>query len=104
MPNDMGGTYKNLNQGHVEVSSDVGAKSTVKGTGVMNPTVGKNPHAKNVNVPGADVAKTAFKTRLKGAHGADEAGQKEGHMAGTGAHSNKEGGHNTKSIIGKKVR
>jgi hypothetical protein len=104
MTNDMGGTTANIAQGHREVTADVGAKSTVKGTGVMSPTVGKNPHAKNVNVPGADVAKTAFKTRLKGAHGADEAGQKEGQMAGTGAHSNKEGGHNTKSIISRKVR
>jgi hypothetical protein len=74
--NDMGGTAKNIAQNHVEVSADIGAKSTVQGNGVMSPKVSPNPDAKgNINVPGGKAGK-AFTTRQPG-HGAEKAGAKE---------------------------
>ena len=74
--NDMGGTTANIANGHVEVSSDIGAKSTVQGSGLTTPKVAPNPDAKgNINVPGGKAGK-AFSTRQPG-HGAEKAGSKE---------------------------
>ena len=74
--NDMGGTTANIAQSHVEVSADIGAKSTVQGNGVMSTKVAPNPDAKgNINVPGGK-AGNAFTTKQPG-HGAEKAGTKE---------------------------
>jgi hypothetical protein len=75
--NDMGGTSKNMTQGGVEVKADIGARSTVQGNGVMKPNVVPNPDAKgNINVPGGNAGKTAFKKKEPG-HGAEKKGAAE---------------------------
>jgi hypothetical protein len=84
--NDMGGTSANIVAGHVEVSADVGAKSTVKGNGVFKAGSPKLQDAGNVNVPGGNAGKTGFKKKEPG-HGPEKKGAGE-----TAA--------NTKSIVG----
>jgi len=103
--NDMGGTTANIVNGQREVSADIGAKSTVKGNGVMGTNVKPNPDAAgNINVPGGKAGKTAFKTQVKGGGLDRQSGfSKEGALAGTGAHG-QSSAKNTKSIISTKVR
>lgn len=82
--NDMGGTTANIlsskedaatfaNQGHLKGSS------LFKG----NP---KEDNAGNINVPGGNAGKTAFKKKEPG-HGAEKKGEAEGKFSGTGGSS-----------------
>jgi hypothetical protein len=98
--NDMGGSSANIVAGHVEVHGDAGKRSKVEGPGVMNSSVRPNPDAKgNVNVPGGKAGKTAFKTQVKGGGIDRQSGfEKEGHLAGTGAHG-QSAGKNTQSTL-----
>ncbi len=73
--NDMGGTVANIAQGHVEVSSDVGAKTTVQGS-ALSSNKPKDMNTGNINVPGGNAGKTAFKKREPG-HGAEKKGAAE---------------------------
>jgi hypothetical protein len=100
MKNDMGGTTANIAQNHVEVSGDVGAKSTVQGNGVMKPNVVPNPDAKgNINVPGGKAGKTGFKTQVKGGGIDRQAGfNKPGPQVGATDSSGK-GESNTRSSL-----
>jgi len=100
--NNMGGTTANIVNGQREVSADIGAKSTVKGNGVMGTNVVPNPDAKgNVNVPGGKAGKTGFKTQVKGGGIDRQAGfNKPGQNAGaeTGKNS-RDGEKNTQSTL-----
>jgi len=100
--NNMGGTTANIVNGQREVSANIGAKSTVKGNGVMGTNVVPNPDAKgNVNVPGGKAGKTGFKTQVKGGGIDRQAGfNKPGQNAGaeTGKNS-RDGEKNTQSTL-----
>jgi hypothetical protein len=98
--NDMGGTSSNLNQGHVEVAGEVGAKSKVTGNGVMGANVQPNKHAAgNINVPGGKAGKTGFKTQVKGGGIDRQSGfNKPGQQVGATDSSGK-GESNTKSPL-----
>jgi hypothetical protein len=72
--NDMGGTASNIAQGHVEVSSDVGAKTTVQGS-ALSSNKPKDMNTGNINVPGGK-AGNAFSKKEPG-HGAEKKGSAE---------------------------
>ena len=72
--NDMGGTVANIANGHVEVSSDVGAKTTVQGS-ALSSNKPQDMKTGNINVPGGK-AGNAFSKKEPG-HGAEKAGSKE---------------------------
>ena len=80
MKNDMGGSNKNIAQSHEEKGA--GTKG-----GLLNPAT-KEDNAGNINVPGGNAGKTAFKKKEPG-HGAEKKG------AGETA-------QNKKSLIGSK--
>jgi hypothetical protein len=84
MKNNMGGTSANIVNGGkgVEVFANKGA---LKGTGVFKANA-KEENFGNINVPGGKAGKTAFKTQVKDAHGAEKKGSGEGKLVGTGAH------------------
>jgi hypothetical protein len=73
--NDMGGTVSNIAQGNVEVSSDIGAKSTVTGS-ALSSNKPQDMKTGNVNVPGGNAGKTGFKKKEPG-HGAEKKGTAE---------------------------
>jgi len=73
--NDMGGTTANIAQGHVEVSSDIGAKTTVQGS-ALSSNKPQDMKTGNINVPGGNAGKTGFKKREPG-HGAEKKGAAE---------------------------
>jgi len=94
--NDMGGTTANIAKNF----------STEKGGtqgGLLKPTTTLQDGG-NMNKPGANAGKTAFKKKEPG-HGAEKKGSAPGGNvgAGTGANS-KDGEKNTKSLISTKVR
>jgi hypothetical protein len=72
--NDMGGTVANIAQGHVEVSSDIGAKTTVQGS-ALSSNKPKDMNTGNINVPGGK-AGNAFSKKEPG-HGAEKKGSAE---------------------------
>ena len=98
--NDMGGTASNIAQGNREVSADIGAKSTVKGSSLNGPGVVPNPDAQgNINVPGGKAGKTSFKTQVKGGGIDRQAGfNKPGSQVGA-TDSSGRGESNTKSPL-----
>jgi hypothetical protein len=69
--NDMGGTVANIANGHVEVSSDIGAKTTVQGS-ALSSNKPKDMNTGNINVPGGK-AGNAFSKKEPG-HGAEKKG------------------------------
>ena len=73
--NDMGGTSSNIAQGHVEVSSDIGAKTTVQGS-ALSSNKPKDMNTGNINVPGGNAGKSSFKKKEPG-HGAEKKGSAE---------------------------
>lgn len=73
--NDMGGTTANIVAGHVEVSSDIGAKTTVQGS-ALSSNKPQDMKTGNINVPGGNAGKTSFKKREPG-HGAEKKGSAE---------------------------
>jgi hypothetical protein len=73
--NDMGGTVANIAQGHVEVSSDIGAKTTVQGN-ALSSNKPQDMKTGNINVPGGNAGKTGFKKKEPG-HGAEKKGAGE---------------------------
>ena len=73
--NDMGGTSANIAQGHVEVSSDIGAKTTVQGS-ALSSNKPKDMNTGNINVPGGNAGKSSFKKKEPG-HGAEKKGSAE---------------------------
>jgi hypothetical protein len=95
--NDMGGTASNIAQAQEDSGSVYAAQGQLKGTGLAKGTT-QEENFGNVNVPGGNAGKTGFKKKEPG-HGAEKKGQGEGPMAGTGNHTNKEGGHNTQSLF-----
>ena len=95
--NDMGGTASNIAQAQEDSGSVYAAQGQLKGTGLLKGTT-QEENFGNVNVPGGNAGKTGFKKKEPG-HGAEKKGQGEGAMAGTGNHTNKEGGHNTQSLF-----
>jgi len=72
--NDMGGTVANIANGHVEVSSDVGAKTTVQGS-ALSSNKPQDMKTGNINVPGGK-AGNAFSKKEPG-HGAEKKGSPE---------------------------
>jgi hypothetical protein len=72
--NDMGGTVANIAQGHVEVSSDIGAKTTVQGS-ALSSNKPQDMKTGNINVPGGK-AGNAFSKKEPG-HGAEKKGSPE---------------------------
>jgi hypothetical protein len=94
--NDMGGTTANIARG---------GSTTTGGTqgGLAKPSTTLQDGG-NINKPGANAGKTAFKHKEPG-HGAEKKGAKPGDMVGAGTGDlDRNGESNTKSIIGKKVR
>ena len=94
MKNDMGGSAKNIAQSF----------STEKGGtqgGLAKPNATVNDFG-NINKPGGNAGKTAFKKKEPG-HGPEKKGHGEGGAVSSTAH-NKEGGRNTKSLISSRVR
>lgn len=82
--NDMGGTTANIAKGGTENSPVEANKGQLKGNGLLKGNVVPNPDAKgNVNVPGGNAGKTAFKTKEAG-HGAEKKGEAEGKFSGAG--------------------
>ena len=73
--NDMGGTTANIVNGHVEVSSDIGAKTTVQGS-ALSSNKPQDMKTGNINVPGGNAGKTGFKKKEPG-HGAEKKGAGE---------------------------
>jgi len=73
--NNMGGTVANIAQGHVEVSSDIGAKTTVQGS-ALSSNKAQDMKTGNINVPGGNAGKSSFKKREPG-HGAEKKGAAE---------------------------
>lgn len=73
--NDMGGTTSNIAQAHVEVSSDIGAKTTVQGS-ALSSNKPQDMNTGNINVPGGNAGKTSFKKKEPG-HGAEKKGAAE---------------------------
>ena len=73
--NNMGGTVANIAQGHVEVSSDIGAKTTVQGS-ALSSNKPQDMKTGNINVPGGNAGKSSFKKREPG-HGAEKKGAAE---------------------------
>ena len=73
--NDMGGTTANIVAGHVEVSSDIGAKTTVQGS-ALSSNKPQDMKTGNINVPGGNAGKTSFKKKEPG-HGAEKKGAAE---------------------------
>lgn len=73
--NDMGGTTANIVAGHVEVSSDIGAKTTVQGS-ALSSNKAQDMKTGNINVPGGNAGKSSFKKREPG-HGAEKKGAAE---------------------------
>jgi hypothetical protein len=94
--NDMGGTTANIARG---------GSTTTGGTqgGLAKPSTTLQDGG-NINKPGANAGKTAFKHKEPG-HGPEKKGAKPGEMVGAGTGDlDRNGESNTKSIIGKKVR
>lgn len=73
--NDMGGTTANIVAGHVEVGSDIGAKTTVQGS-ALSSNKPQDMKTGNINVPGGNAGKTSFKKKEPG-HGAEKKGAGE---------------------------
>jgi hypothetical protein len=79
--NDMGGTTSNIAQSKEEAATYAN-QGHLKGSSLFkgNPT---EDNAGNVNVPGGNAGKTAFKKKEPG-HGAEKKGQGEGQFSGKG--------------------
>ena len=79
--NDMGGTAGNIAQSKEEAATFAN-QGHLKGSSLFkgNP---KEDNAGNVNVPGGNAGKTAFKKKEPG-HGAEKKGQGEGQFSGKG--------------------
>jgi hypothetical protein len=79
--NDMGGTASNIAQSKEEAATYAN-QGHLKGSSLFkgNP---KEDNAGNVNVPGGNAGKTAFKKKEPG-HGAEKKGQGEGQFSGKG--------------------
>ena len=101
MPNPMGGTFKNLNQGHVEVHGDAGTKNGKGTTGGLVKNTPQDIKSGNINVPGGKAGKTAFKSQVKGGGIDRQSGfTKPGASVGTGSHSDVRGDANTRVVVG----
>ena len=70
--NDMGGTAKNLNQGGTETPTFAN-QGQLKGTGVFKGSKPQLQDGGNINKPGGNAGKTAFKKKEPG-HGAEKKG------------------------------
>lgn len=68
--NDMGGTAKNLNQGGTETPTFAN-QGQLKGTGVFKGSKPQLQDGGNINKPGGNAGKTAFKKKEPG-HGAEK--------------------------------
>jgi hypothetical protein len=71
--NDMGGTAKNLNQAGTEKSPVEANKGELRGTGVFKGSKPQLQDGGNINKPGGNAGKTAFKKKEPG-HGAEKKG------------------------------
>lgn len=80
MKNDMGGTTANILSSKESNDGGVGAGGTIKGS-ALSDTKPKDMNTGNINVPGANAGKTAFKKKEPG-HGAEKKGAAEGSTDG----------------------
>jgi len=84
--NDMGGTTENIARGGEEPAKFAGAPGGQLSGSSLLKGAPKEDNAGNINVPGGNAGKTAFKKKEPG-HGAEKKGEAEGKYSGTGAHS-----------------
>ena len=98
--NDMGGTSQNILRAATYNGKEVGAGSTIEGNGVFKQSKPQVEDFGNINKPGGNAGKTAFKKKEPG-HGAEKKGEAEGKTWGSGSGGAVGGGGsiNTKSPI-----
>jgi hypothetical protein len=98
--NDMGGTSQNILRAATYNGKEVGAGSTIEGNGVFKQSKPQVEDFGNINKPGGNAGKTAFKKKEPG-HGAEKKGEAEGKTWGSGSGGPVGGGGsiNTKSPI-----